>query len=150
MLLLSIAILLNSYIVQSSVTISNTRNRFEIHISGRVSQIVDSPSERPNKSATYEAKLDNLELLRNTRILASNRGPCIISGEESHSPGNQTRASDRNGNTFTKRITFVEIAKVNIYYLRHRNTYSFRGGKRSRLLNFIIQITNKIAVGLWL
>ena len=99
---------LNFNVSQPSVTISHTHNRFEIYPSGRVRQEVYSP-EWHGRSATYDANLENLQLLRNTRIFAPNQRQrsCVISGKEKW-------ASDHNVTVSTEGIKFAEIAKVTI------------------------------------
>ena len=97
---------LNFNVSQPSVTISHTHNRFVIYPSGRVRQDLYS-REWHDRPATYDANLENLQLLRNTRIFAPNQRSCVINGKEK-------RASDHNVTVSTEGIKFAEIAKVTI------------------------------------
>lgn len=92
------------------MTISHTQNRFEIYLSGRVRQKVYSPEWHDNP-ATYEANLENLQLLRNTRILAPNQRSCVISGKENKS-SYKTSAFHDNLTVSIEGIKFAEVAKV--------------------------------------
>ena len=103
---------LNLNVGQPSMTISHTQNRFEIYLSGRVRQKVYSPEWHDNP-ATYEANLENLQLLRNTRILAPNQRSCVVGGKENKSIY-KTHASAFHDNVTvsTEGIKFAEVAKV--------------------------------------
>lgn len=106
---------LNLNVSQPSVTISHTQNRFEIYRSGRVRQKVYSPEWHDNP-ATYEANLENLQLLRNTRIFAPNQRSCVI-GRKVNKGNYKASAFHDNVTVSTEGIKFAEIAKVTKIHL---------------------------------
>ena len=104
--LVFVFLLFASTTAQSFVTISHTHSRFEIHQSGKVTQRIYAQ----NDSVTYDASLESLQLLRNTRILGYSRS-CVIN-EQYGVGSNKTRSSHQNVKVSTERVTFSEVAKV--------------------------------------
>ena len=113
-LVLFLLMLLNLMIVQSSVTISKTHNRFEIHVSGKVTQSVYD-LDKANKSVAFEASLDHMQLLRNARIFAPNQSSCIVREPEDAGANYKDRKVQRDVNASLEGISFEETAEVNDY-----------------------------------
>jgi hypothetical protein len=111
--LIYVFLLFGSTITQSFVTISTTHSRFKIHHSGRVTQRIYT-SQQPNGSVEYEADLENMRLLRDTRILAHNRRSCVVNAQ--NAAGSGKPRSHGNVSMSTKRVIFHEVAKVTRYY----------------------------------
>ena len=102
---LCVFILFNSIIAQPFMDALNPHHHFYVYPSGGVTKYYNS-SEWPSD---YEEDLNNLQLLRGTRILTLNRSSCVLRTPEDKElyEAKTTRKNSSSGG-----IRFAEIAKV--------------------------------------